>query len=82
MNSYEFVQIRTNFVLKFVHKIREKFVHEFMPEDYIFKEKIWGKYQYPQYYLRTSSVHVEFYLHGQTLRYVDIIKGNILFEII
>ena len=37
-NSYEF--IRTNFVLKFVHEIREKFVHEFvresMPEDYFF----------------------------------------------
>ena len=27
-NSYEFVRIRTNFVLKFVH--------EFMPEDYVF----------------------------------------------
>ena len=25
---------------------------------------------------------LEFYLHGQTLRYVDIIKDNILFEII
>ena len=35
------------FVLKFVHKSREKFVHEFvhefMPEDYVFKERIWGK---------------------------------------
>ena len=44
------MRIRTNFVLKFVHEIREKFVHEFvhefMPEDYVFKEKIWGKYQY------------------------------------
>ena len=43
-----------NFKLKFVHEICEKFVHEFMhefvhefmPEDYVFKEKIWGKYQY------------------------------------
>ena len=51
-----------------------------MPEDYVFKEKIWGKYQDHQYYLRFSSV--EIYLHGQTLRYVDIIKDNILFEII
>ena len=41
-----FERIRTNFILKFVHEIREMFVHEFMPEDYIFKEKIWGKYQY------------------------------------
>ena len=44
-----------------------------MPEDYIFKEKIWGKYQYLEYYLRFSSV--EFYLQGQTLGYVDIIKA-------
>ena len=36
-------KIHTNFILKFVHEIREKFVHEFMPEDYVFKEKIWGK---------------------------------------
>ena len=54
----KFIRIRTNFVLKFVHEIREKFVHEFvrefahefvhesMPEDYVFKEKIWGKYRY------------------------------------
>ena len=40
------IRIRTNFVLKFVHEIREKFVHESMPENYVFKEKIWGKYQY------------------------------------
>ena len=30
-----------------MHEIREKFVnefaHEFMPEDYLFKERIWGK---------------------------------------
>ena len=39
-------RIRTNFVLKFVHEIREKFVHEFMPEDYVFKEKNGGKYQF------------------------------------
>ena len=57
-NSYEFARILTNFVLKFVHEICEKFVHEFvlefahdfvhefMPEDYVFKEKIWGMYQY------------------------------------
>ena len=39
-----------------------------------FSRKRYGeKYQYHQYYLRSSSV--EFYLHGQTLRYVDIIKG-------
>ena len=53
-NPYKFVQIRKNFVLKFVHEIRKKFVqefvreflYEFMPQDYVFKEKIWGKYQY------------------------------------
>ena len=46
MNSYEFAY----FVLTFVHEICEKFVHEFMhefvhkfmPEDYVFKEEIWG----------------------------------------
>ena len=42
-NLYEFTRIRTNFVLKFVHEIRKKFVHEFMPEDYVFIEKRWGK---------------------------------------
>ena len=54
-NWYEFAQIRTNFVLELVHEIREKFVHqfvrefahefvrEFMPEEYVSKEKIWGK---------------------------------------
>ena len=52
MNSYEFASYRTNFVLKFEHEIREKFVHEFvrefahefvhefMPEEYDSKEKI------------------------------------------
>ena len=78
------MQIRRNFVLKFVHEIFEKFVHafmhKFMLEDDIFKERIWGKYQYHEYYLRYSSA--EFYLHDQTLRHVDIIKGNILFKII
>ena len=56
-NSYEFVRICANFVLKFVHEIREKFlnefacefahefVHEFMYEYYISKERIWEKYQ-------------------------------------
>ena len=33
-----------HFVLKFVHEIREKFVHEFvhefMPEDYVFRKRI------------------------------------------
>ena len=40
-----------NFILKFVHEIHEKlvheftheFVHKFMLEDYVFKEKVWGK---------------------------------------
>ena len=36
-----------NFVLKFVHKIREKFPHEFMREFAdefdISKQRIWGK---------------------------------------
>ena len=82
MNLYEFVWIRMNFVLKFVHEFVCKFVHEFMPEDYVLKEKIWGKVSVSLilYYVRSSSA--EFYLHGQTLRDVDIIKGNILFEII
>ena len=32
---------------KFVHEfVREFALHEFMPENYVFKEKIWGKYQY------------------------------------
>ena len=84
-NSYELAQIDTNFILKFLHEIHEKFVHEFvhkfMPEDYVSKENIWGKVcQYHSYNLRSSSA--EFFLHGQTLRYVDIIEGNILFEII
>ena len=35
----KFIRIRANFVLKFVHKIHEKFIHEFMPEDYVFEEK-------------------------------------------
>ena len=34
------------FGLEIVHEIRKKIVHESMPEDYVFKEKIWGKYQY------------------------------------
>ena len=37
-------------ILKFVHEICEKFVHEFahelMLEDYVFKAKMWEKYQY------------------------------------
>ena len=26
-----------------MHEICDKFVHEFMPEEYVSKEKIWGK---------------------------------------
>ena len=52
-----------NFGLKFAHEIREKFVHEFvrkfmcefMPEDYAFKERIWGKV--------SVSVSLIYYLH-------------------
>ena len=60
----KFTRIRanSNFVLKFLHEIREKFVHEFMPEDYVFKEKIWGRvsvssilYQYHIFHCRVLS---------------------------
>ena len=32
-----------NFILKFMHEIHEKFVHELMPEECVSKKKIWGK---------------------------------------
>ena len=39
-------QIREKFVHEVVCEFAHEFVHESMPEDYVFKEKIWGKYQY------------------------------------
>ena len=74
---HEFVR---EFAHEFVREFAHEFVHEFMPEDYVFEEKIWGKVSVSS--ILTEIFRVEFYLHGQTLRYVDIIKGNILFEII
>ena len=78
----KFIRNRTNFVLKFVHEIREKFVHEFvhefMPEDYVFKEKISVSLILPkifQYGVLSAWADIE-------IQYVDIIKGNILIEII
>ena len=70
-------EIREKFVHEFMCEFAFEFMHEFMHEDYIVKERISGKVSVSL--ILSSSV--EFYLHGQTLRYVDIIKGNILFEI-
>ena len=81
-NSCEFAQIRTNFVLKFVHEIREKFVHEFMPEDYVFKEKIWGKVSVSLILPKIFQCRVLSAWADIEIQYVDIIKGNILIEII
>ena len=76
-----------NFILNFVHKIREKFVHEFvhefmyefMPEDYVFKGKILGKVSVSLKFPEIFQCRV---LSAWALRYVHIIKGNILFKII
>ena len=81
----KFIRIRMNFIRKFMHKIREKFVHEFMPEDYVFKEKIWGKVSVslisPKIFqCRVLSAWADIEIH--CVQYVDIIKGNILIEII
>ena len=70
------MRIRMNFILKFMHGIHKKF----MPEDYVFKENIWGKVSVslilPEIFqCRVLSAWAD-------MRYVDIIKGNILFEII
>ena len=76
------MRIRTNFVLKFVHKIREKFVHEFMPEDYVFKEKILGKVSVSLILPKIFQCRVLSAWAGIEIKYVDIIKGNILIKII
>ena len=55
-NSREFVRIS---YLNIMHEIREKFVHEFMPEEYVSKEKIWGKYQYHQDKIRGKIAYVK-----------------------
>ena len=40
----KFIRIREKFVHKFVREFAHEFVHElFMPEEYVSKEKIWGK---------------------------------------
>ena len=39
----KFIHIRTNFVLKFVHKIREKFVHESICLKITFLRKRYGE---------------------------------------
>ena len=74
-------EIHEKFLHEFACELAHEFVHEFMRKYCIFKERIWGK--------SISIINivvifpcVRFYLHGQTLRYVDIIKGSILFEII
>ena len=36
-------EIREKFVHEFVREFAHEFVHRFMPEEYVFKEKIWGK---------------------------------------
>ena len=54
-NSHEFVRISSflirarnsrKIVHEFLREFAHEFVDEFMAEDYVFKEKIWGKYQY------------------------------------
>ena len=76
------MQIRTNVVLKFVYQIREKFVHEFMPEDYVFKEKIWGKVSVSLILPAIFQCRVLSTWTDTEILYFDIIKGNILLEII
>ena len=77
MNLREFVQILyLNLCTKFV---KNSSTNSCLKIAFL-RKRHGEKYQYHQYYLRSSRV--EFYLHGQTLRYVDVIKGNILFEII
>ena len=71
-----------NFVLKLVHEIREKFVHEFMPEDYACKEKIWGKVSVSLILPKIFQCRVLSAWADIEIQYVDIIKGNILIEII
>ena len=68
------MRIRTNFVLKFVH--------EFMPEDYVFKEKIWGKLSVSLILPKIFQCRVLSVWADIEIQYVDIIKGNILIEII
>ena len=73
-NSYEFVRSRTNFV--------PKFVHEFVPEDYFLKEKIWGKVSVSLILPKIFQCRVLSAWADIEIQYVDIIKGNILIKII
>ena len=36
-------EIREKFVHEFVCEFAHEFMHQFMPEDYILKERTWGK---------------------------------------
>ena len=79
-------EIREKFVHKFVRKfVREfahEFVHEFTSEDYVFKEKIWGKVSVSLILPKIFQCRVLSAWADIEIQYVDIIKGNILIEII
>ena len=65
-----------------MHEIREKFVHKFMPEDYVFKEKIWGRVSVSLILSEVFQCRILSAWADIEIQYVDIIKGNILIEII
>ena len=69
-----------------MHEIREKFVHEFMPEDYVFKERIWGKVSVSLILPKIFQCGVSSAWADIEIQYVDIIpviiKGDILINII
>ena len=65
-----------------MYKIREKFVHEFMSEDYVLKEKVWGKVSVSLTLPKIFQCRVLSAWADTEIQYVDIIKGNILIEII
>ena len=52
-----------------------------MPEDYVFKEKIWGKVSVLLILPKIFQCRVSSAWADIEIQYVDIIKGNILIEI-
>ena len=75
-------EIREKFVHEFVRKFAHEFVHEFMPEDYVVKEKIWGKVSVSLILPEVFQCRVLSAWADIEIQYVDIIKGNDLIEII
>ena len=65
-----------------MREFAHKFVHDFMPEDYVFKENIWGKVSVSLILPKILQCRVLSAWANTEIQYVDIIKDNILIEII